>query len=73
VAWDSIPGLLAGYSLLAEKDPGQVFLVAIFDSPETYRTNSESPGQHQRYLEWRSLLTRDPDWYNGYVTPYLRF
>jgi hypothetical protein len=50
-----------------------MLLVTIFDSAETYRANSESPEQHRRFLEWRSLLTRDPDWYNGYVTPHLRF
>jgi heme-degrading monooxygenase HmoA len=73
IAWDSIRGLLAGGSLLTDKDPGLVFLISIFDSAESYRANSESPAQHQRYLQWRSLCTRDPDWYNGYVTPHLRF
>jgi hypothetical protein len=73
VAWDSVDGLLAGYSMLAERDPGLVFLISVFDSAQSYRANAESPGQHERYLQWRSLLTRDPEWYDGYVTPYLRF
>jgi hypothetical protein len=73
VAWDSVAGLLAGYTLLAEKDQGLMLLVAIFDSPASYRANSESADQHQHYLQWRSLMTCDPDWYNGYVTAYLRF
>jgi hypothetical protein len=73
VAWDSIGGLLAGYSLLADKDAGLLFLISIFESPESYRLNSESPEQHQRYVQWRSLFSGEPEWYNGYVTSYLRF
>jgi heme-degrading monooxygenase HmoA len=71
--FDEIPGMLAGYLVFAESDPSLVFIVTVFDSRENYRSNSEDPQQHERYLGMRSFLTRDPDWYNGYITSYLRF
>ena len=70
---DTVPGMLAGYLLLAERDPDLAFMLSVFDSPESYRANSENPAQHERFLEMRSLLTKDPEWHSGYVTPFLRF
>jgi heme-degrading monooxygenase HmoA len=70
---DEVPGMLAGYLVFAENDPDLAFMVSIFDSPEAYRTNSEDPQQHERYLAMRAFLARDPDWDNGYITSYLRF
>ena len=73
VRFDQVRSMQAGYLVLAENDPDLAVMVGVFDSEEAYRANSESPEQHQRYLEMRSLLTQDPDWYNGYITSFLRF
>jgi heme-degrading monooxygenase HmoA len=64
---DSIPGFLGEYALLSEKHPGEVLVFILFDSKESYRTNAESPEQHQRYLEVRALLAEDPEWTDGEI------
>jgi hypothetical protein len=73
VFMDEVPGMLAGYLLFAENDPDLVLMAGVFDSPDSYRANSANPDQHARYLKMRALLTGDPEWFDGYVTPYLRF
>ncbi|MFN8630596.1 MAG: hypothetical protein U0838_09840 [Chloroflexota bacterium] len=42
-----------------------LFLVAVFDDVDTYRSNADSPEQNARYQQLRSLLEDDPDWMDG--------
>jgi heme-degrading monooxygenase HmoA len=60
-------GLMADYILKSDRVPGEVFMLAVFDTEENYRRNAEDPDQHRQYLELRSLLEADPEWNDGVV------
>jgi quinol monooxygenase YgiN len=61
------PGQLARYIYQMDADPGEVFLVAVFESKEAYWANANSPEQHQRFQEFRALMLADPEWHDGEI------
>jgi quinol monooxygenase YgiN len=64
---EPIAGAVARYLLQADTDAHEFYLMAVFESQETYRANAGSPAQHARYLKLRELLERDPEWHDGTV------
>ena len=62
-----IDGWVADYYFQMDKDPDEFYLVAIFNDKETYQTNADSAEQHERYLVFRSFLTDDAEWHDGYI------
>lgn len=62
-----IPGLVFEYTFQRDADPDTLILVVGFESKEAYWANANSPEQHQRYEEYRALLTRDPEWQDGEI------
>ena len=64
---DPAPGQVARYVYRMDANPNEFYLVAVFESRETYQANAASPEQHQRYLELRALLTADPEWHDGEI------
>ena len=62
-----IPGWVADYYFQTERDSDEFYLVAIFKDKETYQANAESSEQHERYLAFRSFLTDDPEWHDGFI------
>ena len=63
-----IDGQVAGYIYQMDADPGEVFLVAVFESRAAYRANAESPEQNERYMALRRLMLADPEWHDGEIT-----
>ena len=61
------PGQLGRYVYQMDADPGELFLVAVFESRQAYWDNAQSPDQNQRYQELRALLTGDPEWHDGEI------
>ena len=61
------PGQLGRYVFQMDADPGELFLVAVFESRQAYWDNAQSPEQHQRYQELRALLDSDPEWHDGEI------
>jgi quinol monooxygenase YgiN len=64
---ETAPGQLARYVYQMDANPGELWLMTIFESREAYWENADSPEQHQRYLELRALLSADPEWHDGEV------
>jgi len=62
-----IPGWRADYYFQMENDSNDFYLVAIFQDKKTYEANADSPGQHERYLKFRSFLEEDPQWNDGFI------
>ena len=60
-------GQVARYVYLMDADPGELFLVAVFESRQAYWDNAQSPEQHQRYQDLRALLDSDPEWHDGAI------
>jgi len=63
----SIAGWIADYIFQSDVDPDQYFLVAVFKDKESYHQNADDPGQHERYLIFRSYLVDDPQWSDGTI------
>jgi steroid delta-isomerase-like uncharacterized protein len=61
------PGQLGRYVYQMDADPGELFLVALFESQAAYWANAESLEQHARFEELRALLTSDPEWHDGAI------
>ena len=64
---ERLAGAVASYALQMDADPDAWFLVALFDTKESYWANARSPEQHARYVELRALLAADPEWHDGEV------
>jgi quinol monooxygenase YgiN len=64
---DKAPGQIMRYVYQMDADPGEIFLVAVFESKEAYWANANSPEQHQRFTELRALLLEDPQWHDGAI------
>lgn len=62
-----LEGWVADYIFQMDKDTDEFFLVAYFKDKKAYDANADSPGQHERYMKWRSLLVADPEWNDGEV------
>lgn len=61
------PGQIARYVFQMDGDPGELFLVAVFESRDAYWANAQSPEQDQRFQELRALLLADPEWHDGEI------
>ena len=62
-----IAGWMADYYFQMENDSDEFYLAAIFKDKETYQANADSAEQHERYLVFRSFLTDDPEWHDGFI------
>ena len=64
---DREPGLASYYIYQTDADENELYVAVLFESKEAYVANATSPEQEQRYKEYRVLLTKDPEWYDGKV------
>jgi quinol monooxygenase YgiN len=60
-----IDGYLGTDLMVAENHPGTLLMVVRFRDRESYVANADSPGQDERYQEFRALMESDPVWYDG--------
>lgn len=61
------PGQIARYVFQMDANPGELYLVGIFESREAYWANAQSAEQHARFMEMRALFTGDPEWHDGEI------
>lgn len=61
------PGQVARYVYQMDSDPGEIYLVAVFESKEAYWANAQSPEQHARFMQLRALSLGDPEWHDGAI------
>ena len=61
------PGQIARYVYQMDANPGELFLVVVFESREAYWANAQSPEQNLRFQEMRALMLADPDWHDGEI------
>jgi hypothetical protein len=50
-----------------DADAKEIWVVAISESREAYRSYSESAESHKLYLKMRESLEDDPEWHDGEV------
>jgi quinol monooxygenase YgiN len=61
------PGQIARYVYQMDANPGELFLVVVFESREAYWANAQSPEQNLRFQEMRALMLADPEWHDGEI------
>jgi len=61
------PGQISRYVYQMDANPGELFLVVVFESREAYWANAQSPEQNQRFQEMRALMLADPEWHDGEI------
>jgi quinol monooxygenase YgiN len=61
------PGQIARYAYKMDADPGEIYLVAVFESKEAYWANAQSPEQNERFMRLRALFLEDPEWHDGEI------
>jgi antibiotic biosynthesis monooxygenase (ABM) superfamily enzyme len=60
-----IEGYLGTEIMVAENHSNTLLMVVRFQDRESYVVNADSPGQDERYGEFRALMESDPVWYDG--------
>lgn len=60
-------GQVLRYAFRMDADPGEVWVVAVFETREAYWANAHSPEQHERFSRVRALMEGDPEWHNGEI------
>ena len=63
----NVPGYLRSMVYRMDADPHECYLVAVFDSKESYVANAQSPEQDARYRQLRELMESDPEWHDGEI------
>ena len=61
------PGAIAEYIYQMDDDPSTLYLVVMFEDEESYRSNAESPEQHQRFEQMMQYLETEPEWHDGHI------
>ena len=60
-------GFIGNYVYQMDADPSEVYVAVLFRDKESYHANADSPGQDDRYREFRALLAEDPEWHDGEI------
>lgn len=63
----AVPGMVAVYVYQMDADSREYYMVATFDSKESYFANANSPQQHARYMLLLTVLDGEPEWHDGTV------
>ena len=63
----AIPGFVDTLVFRMDNDPNELYLVAVFDSKESYLNNAGDPAQNARYLKMAELLDGEPEWHDGEI------
>lgn len=61
------PGQLGRLVYQMDSDPGELFLVALFESRQAYWDNAQSEEQAARYAEMSAFFTAPPEWHDGVI------
>lgn len=63
----NIKGHVSSTVYRSTDDPNVIWIAVVFEDEASYRANAESPEQHRRWQQMRSVLEADPDWFDGHV------
>lgn len=61
------PGQVAVYVYQMDADSREYYMVAMFDSKESYFANANSSEQHARFMRLMTVLEGEPEWHDGAV------
>lgn len=61
------PGAVAFYAYQMDADPNEIYMVAIFESKQSYLANAQSPEQNAQYQKWAEWFEAEPEWHDGEI------
>ena len=64
---EQLKGWMSTTFFQSDTDPLDVWMVVVFDRPESYRANAAHPNMDAVYRRFRSCLEADPEWHDGHV------
>ena len=60
-------GYVGSYVFKSDKDPNELWLVAIFKDKATYVANAKSPEQDKEFRDLMQVLKTEPEWHDGEI------
>jgi quinol monooxygenase YgiN len=60
-------GYIGSYVFKSDKDPNELWLVAIFKNKATYVANADSPEQDKEFRSLMQFLKTEPEWHDGEI------
>jgi quinol monooxygenase YgiN len=60
-------GYIASYIYQMDANPGELWMVVLFENKEAYFANAESAEQDREYRQVRQFMASDPEWHDGGV------
>lgn len=63
----NIKGLVSTTVYRSTNDPHILWLSVVFESEEAYRANADSPEQHRRWQQMRSVVEDEIEWHDGHI------
>ena len=60
-------GYIGSYVYKSNKDPSEVWLVAIFKDRAAYVANANSPEQDKEFRSLMQFLNSEPEWHDGEI------
>lgn len=63
----NIKGMVSITVYRSTDDPRTLWVSSVFESEEAYRTNADSPEQHRRWQQMRSIVEDDIEWHDGHI------
>lgn len=60
-------GALAMYAFQMDRDPDEVFIVAVAESKEAYQAIADSPEMNDQYEFLSQYFAEEPQWNDGHV------
>ena len=60
------PGQIARYVFQMDADPGELYLIAVFESRETYWANAKARSR-TNVTRSCALMSADPEWHDGEI------
>ena len=60
-------GYIGSYVFKSDKEPNELWLVAIFENKATYVANAGSPEQDKEFRSLMQFLKSEPEWHDGEI------
>jgi quinol monooxygenase YgiN len=60
-------GAVAFYAYQMDADPNELYMVAVFESKETYAANAQSAETDAQFRQWLEWLEAEPEWHDGEI------
>ena len=64
---DDSPGAVAIYGFRQDSNPEEAYMIAVFESKDSYFANAERPETNASYEKMMEYLEEEPQWNDGEI------